>query len=277
MNAIPSVKHILQNGKLLHRVTGPTAENDNQIIFRNKRICGIYPLNQVITGNSIPPGPLAGPKGIVVTEYWDGDSFANLTDPNICCYWNHDRSLMLGSIGRGSLRLWLTHDALHFELIQEVGNEIAAFVFQRRMVEEPFVGLSPGYRPEPSGKRPVDGAEHVRVHLREFSLTPRPAHKGSRAWLQSDLDKKALDKYMADSRRWLDETSKAHDDNQAARIGDHRAYLEEQKKLKSALKETSTESWNRETIDAFKKAHPHFQRFRGLGYPEGYERSSFSI
>ena len=236
-------------------------------IFKNKRIVGIYPLNQAITGGHIPPGPLTGPKGIQASmEYWDGDSFANLTDPKIKCYWNHDRSLQLGSIGRGSLRLWLTNDALNFELIQEVGNEIAEFVFAKRMVEEEFVGLSPGYRTEASGKKPVDGAHHVRAHLGEFSLTPRPTHKGSRAWVESDMDKKALAKHMNTIRREIDAARKTYIARQEHEIEAAWEYLNEQKKLKAGLKNTPTEGWSREQIDEFKRNHARFKASEARGY-----------
>jgi len=231
-------------------------------IFKDKKICGIFPLNMALSGGSIEGRP--GSQN-VPTDYWDSDTISDLTDKRIACYWDHDKSLLLGSVGRGSLRLWLTRNALNFELSLEENNPTAQYTFDTRMREHDFIGLSPGYSPMPSGKKPILGAPHARIILIEMSLTPHPAHHLSRAWLESSMDKKALDYYIKDTREWIAAGTNARDDkSQDRRYKEFRVYLEEQKKLTTSLANSETGGWSMAKINEFKKIIRDFKKLKGV-------------
>lgn len=201
-------------------------------------------------------------------EFYDKNTFINLNSPHIEARWNHLPETKFASVEDATMTCFLTAGKVHVIFYFDAGNENSQKVFQK-VSELGYVGLSPGFKDLKKDDR--RGDHHVKGVLKEWSLTPQPAHGGSYASLDGELSMQQIGKQMNDHWRWLNEQKSLIDKKAATDSERYRAtsekfwkYLNEQKGIASAV--SDGDIWTKEKVAQFMKNHPRFQRSERRGY-----------
>ena len=226
--------------------------------FTNPKIIGHFPLNVNLEFDG-------------ALEFFDYDSFADLNNPELLCLWSHDEKLQIASVKNKSFHVFLGGGSLNIEVLPEPENEVSRVVFETKMRQEKFIGISPGFRRiEDKCKSDADGSRHLIVNLSELSLTTNPVHRGSRATLNHDLDMGQLKKQVAFEEKWLNEMRGSYSARIKKQVADFRAELAAMRNL---VNDSERIAWSAERVAQFKQSNPFFQRVQSRG---GYQTAHFS-
>ncbi|MBA7496578.1 hypothetical protein ES702_07187 [subsurface metagenome] len=263
--------------------------------LKDLKITGRFPLYAVLD----VPQKVRG-------EFYDYDSFTNLTSKDIRCLWEHHADQQLGSVAEGNLRLWLGDGCLNLELNFDEDNVYSRDMFFNKMKQYSYMGLSPGYkRIKDQEVTDVDGSIKQVIVLNEISLTPRPVHKGSSAILREELSMTKVSEQLEREEAWLEKmkASKAgkiagepkfkvvhtirdgslfHDvveqgpnaPSEDPRVIEAWRWLREQQDTKKALANSGLRKMTPAEVATFKKGNPYFER---VAQNRGYETAHFSL